>query len=154
MTTLTLSAGVYTLNLQAQVSHYTWVGGNAEVGDRACSNTYWSGLARLSNGSSDIVFNFETRKHREISSNQIGLLEDEFVVISGISENATIANTEEILIEFFEALWEKVWNEFNNQKENNKLFFITTTPSSIDGRPFVNKGIIIEPGHQMEILTD
>ena len=136
MTTLTLSAGVYTLQLQGEVTHYTWTGGNAEIGDCDCSNTYWKGQARLSIESSDVFFNFETRKHREISTNQIESLEKEFVVISGISENAAIANREEILIDFCEALWEKIWDEFNNQKEKKKLSYITTTPPVIDGRPF------------------
>ncbi len=152
MHTLQLTGGVYTLEIQAEIGHHKWIGGNSEIGDRDCSNTYWQGQARLSIGSSDIVFNFKTRIHREISPNNIPPLEKEFMAITGISENAKIVNKEKIIEFFCEKLWHQVWDAFNNQKDQ-KLFFITTNPPIIDGMQFVNQGFIIEPGYQTQLVV-
>lgn len=154
MTTLTLSSKPYTLDLQGEITYNTWTGGNSESGDKFCSKTYWSGQARLSIGSNEIVFNFETRKHREISLEEIGSLESEFLQISGISKKATIANKEQVIENFCGALWTKVWDEFNNQKGKERLFFTTTTPPVIDGKSLIQQGVIIEPGYQMELLSE
>ena len=154
MKTLTISSKQYTLDLQGEIDHVTWTGGNSEIGDCFCSKTFWRGQARLSIGSRDIVFNFETRKHRETSSKDIGSLGQEFIVISGISEKATIPDKEPVIANFCEALWKEVWDEFNNQKEEEKLFFVTITPPVVDGKLLISQGIINEPGYQMELLAD
>ena len=148
MTVVTFEGNLGMLIIQAEKNRHSWLAGNSESGDSPASHVWWEGQGKLSLDNQDIVFNFETRKHRDIKTDEIPSLEEEFMLISGVSEKAVVKDKKTIVWYFLSELRDVLKNE--EQKED-ALPIVWIKPPVVEGGKFVEKGIIIEPGHQMEL---
>ncbi len=150
---ITFIGNTFLLKVQGLPQVHTWDGGTSETGDKRRSRSWWEGQVRLYNSttpvSENIVFNFETRQCNDIESHDSIPLEKEFLRIIGLSEIATIPDMKPIVDDFCRELIARYVLE-EDQTDALPVVCIDKIPV-LNGVDYVEKGLIIEPGHQMQI---
>jgi len=126
---LRLECGNGNLRIVANLLTYNWMAGNSESGDSPAWEMWWEGQGRLVVESEELVFNFETRKYRDIAREKMPSLEEAFMTIWDISENATIPDKDPVLRYFFLELRGAI-REKNEKEEDVSNVLVTTQPTA------------------------
>ncbi len=143
MNTYEINGISHSLRVEWTPRSHSWIGGNAEAGDRFERQDWYEGVGKiyLPKGES-IVFEFSTLTCRD---REFGLFVDEFLVINNISKDATLLD----LVMIYETFILEILHRIQTYAGGGIIPDIVVP--RINGASLVEQGLILEPGHQLTL---